>query len=124
MKGYSAKVIYSSKELTKREQLRIEDLPDAIALDNIISDGEHFILQPDYYVKLSIHNEYSRDSQEYEKYVIVDKGGALYTTGSQSFIDSFEHIAEVMGNEPYDVDVFKMPSKNYTGKSFITCTIA
>ena len=53
------------------------------------------------------------------------KDGTKYVTGSSSFWSSFEEIyTEMEGeDEEWGVRVYRSPSKNYTGKDFITCSI-
>ena len=60
------------------------------------------------------------------KYVIVTKDGTKYVTGSNSFITAFEDIEDEMadaGEDEYEIEVYRMESKNYKGKQFITCSI-
>ena len=60
---------------------------------------------------------------DYEKFIIIDKDGTKYVTGSESFWSSFLEIAAEMGEEAFDVEAYKVDSKNYKGKQFISCSI-
>lgn len=125
MEGYSTKVVYASKELSKKETIKLKDLTDAIQLDEAVNEGSDgaLIIQPDMWARISVHNEYSKDTVDYDKYVVVDKAGTVFVTGSQSFWTSLIDIAEEMEDEPFDLKVYKHASKNYNGKYFITCSI-
>ena len=124
MKGYTATIINTSKELSKKETVLIKDLSNAVALDAVTADGEHVQIKPAYYAELSIHNENARE-KDYPKYILVDADGTKYITGSRSFWDSFlEIMGDMYGSdEEWMLDVYKMPSKKYQGKAFLTCSI-
>jgi hypothetical protein len=131
MTGYEAKITYSSKELTAREKIKLKDLTNAVQLDEATQHAEgcdvvgNLVITPDYYAEVSVHNEKS-DSKDYVKFVVVDTNGTKYVTGSESFITAFKDIVDEMvdaGEEGYDIEVYRMESKNYKGKSFITCSL-
>lgn len=123
MEGYSVKIKETSKELTAKERIQFKDTTSAKKIDEESQNGA-FIITPDFYGILLIHNEKS-DNKDYENYVIVDVNGEKYVTGSESFWSSFNDIAEEMEdeNEEWAVKVFRVPSKNYKGKDFLTCSI-
>ena len=86
---------------------------------------DELIVDVDKWLVINVHNEKS-DTVDYKKYVIIDKEGQSYVTGSESFWKSFVHIYEVMsdeGEETYSIKVYRRESKNYKGKDFITCRI-
>lgn len=127
MEGYSVKVRECSKELTAKEKIAIKDFTNAVALDSAITDDTPIIVNPDYYAILDVHNEHSQNDKDYTKYIIVDKSGTKYVTGSNSFFTSFidiftEMSAEAPG-EDYAIECYRRPSQNYKGKSFLTCSI-
>ena len=122
MAGYKCSVKFSSKELTNREKLMVKDTTNASKLDELVVPGEHLVITPDFFVILDVHNDRS-DTKDYEQYLIVDKGGSKYYTGSPSFWESFTDISEEMGDEEYSIDVYKVESKNFKGKHFLTCSI-
>lgn len=123
MTGYSVKIQYCSKELTARDRVAIKDTTNAVSLDEATKDSK-VIIDLDYYAKLAVHNEHS-DDKDYDKYIIVDKDGKKYVTGSISFITAMEEIVDEMADsgEDFQLEVYRMPSKNYKGKEFLTCSI-
>lgn len=123
MTGYSVKIQYCSKELTARDRVAIKDTTNAVSLDEATKDSK-VIIDLDYYAKLSVHNEHSED-KDYDKYIIVAKDGTKYVTGSTSFLTDMEEIVDEMADsgEDFQLEVYRMPSKNYKGKEFLTCSI-
>lgn len=124
MEGYSVTIKEVSKDLSARERIKLKDTTNAIKLDSAVTPDTPLMITPDAYAILNIHNEKS-DNVDYENYVILDKSGNKYVTGSPSFWQAFLEIWIEMEkeNEPYDIEVYKMESKNYKGKSFLTCSI-
>lgn len=120
---YSVVVSETSKELTAKERIQIKDTTDCVRLDEATRENA-VIIDVDFYAVLNIHNEKS-DDKDYTTYVIVDKDGQRYTTGSPSFWSSFMNIYEEMKNEsePWAIKAYRMPSKNRAGKDFITCSL-
>lgn len=126
MEGYKVEIAHSTKELTVREKIRIKDLSNAIQLDDATQQEGNIVIDFDYYVILKVHNEFSKDDKDYNKYVIVDKSGNKFVTGSESFMTSLEGIVDEMadaGETDFEIEVYRKDSKNYTGKQFLTCTI-
>lgn len=126
MEGYKVEIAHSTKELTVREKIRIKDLSNAIQLDDATQQEDNIVIDFDYYVILKVHNEFSKDDKDYNKYVIVDKSGNKFVTGSESFMASLEGIVDEMadaGETDFEIEVYRKDSKNYTGKQFLTCTI-
>lgn len=126
MEGYKVEIAHSTKELTVREKIRIKDLSNAIQLDDATQKEGNVVIDFDYYVILKVHNEFSKDDKDYNKFVIVDKGGNKFVTGSESFMTSLEGIVDEMadaGETDFEIEVYRKDSKNYTGKQFLTCTI-
>ena len=123
MTGYEASIREASKQLTAKERIAIKDTSNCIQLDEATKAGK-IVFSPDYYAIISIHNEKS-DDKEYEKYVVVAKDGQKYCTGSRSFLDAFIGIFDEMleEDEAYEIEVYRVPSKNYKGKEFLTCSI-
>lgn len=120
---YSVEIKYSSKELTPRERIQIKDTTDTIKLDEA-TQIEAVMIDPMWYAVLAIHNDKAEDA-DYETYIVVDRNGQRYKTGSQSFWSAFTNIAmELDGDaEPWMIKVYRMPSKNRAGKDFITCSL-
>lgn len=128
MEGYKVTINKTSKELTTKERIAIKDFSNATPLDTSLeTDNDSLIITPAYYAILDVHNEKAKDNPDYRKYVIVDKSGQKYVTGSESFWTSFsdimDEIADAEMDEDFSIECFKRPSKNYKGKSFISCSI-
>lgn len=123
MTGYSVSIAKASKELSAKERIQLKDTTSALKLDEV-TQTEAIIVHPAMYAELDIHNEMS-DNKDYKNYIIVDSDGTKYVTGSDSFWTSFMDIAREMENETEEwaIKVYRMPSKNYKGKEFITCSI-
>lgn len=129
MDGYSVTIRETSKQLSAKERIKAKDTTKAISLDDVTQQDD-FILYPDSYVILDVHNEKAKegDSKDYVKYIVFDKAGTTYTTGSESFFTSLKSIMEEMEaeapDEEYSITVYRRESKNYKGKTFITCGIS
>ena len=123
MTGYSVEIEETSRQLTAKQRIALKDTSDAIKLDTACEE-DAIIIEPVDFAVLSIHNEKS-DNKDYENYIIIDKNGDKYVTGSLSFWTSFMDIYnEMQGEEEtWSIKVYKLDSKNYTGKKFITCSI-
>ena len=128
MEGYKVTIRESSKQLTAKERIAVKDFSNAVGLDSAVNDGDELIINPDSYIILDVHNERSRNDKDYVKYLILDKSGTKYVTGSESFFTSFRSIFEEMAaeapDEDYTITCYRKPSQNYSGKSFLTCSIA
>ena len=123
MENYKVEIKESSKELSARERISLKDTTNAIKLDEALAEGDVIITPVDYAI-LAIHNEKAED-KDYENYIIVDKSGTKYVTGSSSFWGSFIEIYEEMKgeDEEYSILAYRVESKNYKGKYFLTCSI-
>ena len=123
MEDYKVEIKESSKDLSARERISLKDTTNAIKLDEALAEGDVIITPVDYAI-LSIHNEKAED-KDYENYIIVDKSGTKYVTGSSSFWSSFIEIYEEMKDEDeeYSILAYRVESKNYKGKYFLTCSI-
>ena len=123
MNGYSVLITETSKELTAKQRIALKDITNAVKLDEA-TQIEPVIIDVDMYAVLNIHNEKS-ENPDYENYIVVDKNGTKYVTGSMSFWSSFMDIfSEMAGeDEDYSIKAYRVPSKNYKGKDFITCSI-
>ena len=54
MTGYEAKIVFSSKELTAREKIKLKDLTNAVQLDEATQNADfegagNLVITPDYY---------------------------------------------------------------------------
>ena len=122
---YSVTVKEVSKGLTHKERVQITDLTDCVKLDTVTQEGP-VLIDLDYYAVLQIHNEKSTD-KDYEIYVVADKNGIRYSTGSKSFfnnlVDIYEEMEDSEDDEVWQIKAYRKPSKNRQGKDFITCSI-
>lgn len=123
MTGYSVEIKETSKQLSAKERIAIKDTSNALKLD-IECEEDGVIITPVAFAILSIHNEKS-DNKDYENYVITDKDGTKYVTGSESFWNAFISIWDEMQEEEeeWGIKAYKLDSKNYKGKKFLTCSI-
>ena len=123
MMDYEVKITPTSKQPSAKDRIKIKDTTNAIRLDEATAEGA-IIISPDYFAVLDIHNEKSED-KDYSQVVLVDVAGNKYVTGSASFLTAFENIVDEMDgiDEEYQIEVYRRESKNYKGKSFITCSI-
>lgn len=124
MTDFKVTITEASKEISPYERVKLKDLSNAIKLDSVVVDGAHVTISPDFYAVLSVHNE-KATPVDYENFLIVDKEGDKYVTGSPSFWRSFLDIAEELDGitDDYTIEVYKLDSKNYKGKQFLTCSL-
>ena len=126
MTNYSVKVVEASKELTKKETVMFKDVSDALNLSEFIDDNDGAVMiDVESWVKLDIHNEKAKEGQkkDYTNYVVVDKNGTRYYTGSESFWSAFNDIWCEMSDstEEWSLKVYKKQSKGK--KDFLTCSV-
>lgn len=123
-KDYEVKINSVSKELTARERVMLKDTRNAIKLDEAIKDTP-LVISPAYYAVIDVHNEKSKEDKDFQNFIVVDTAGNKYVTGSASFFEAFTEIVEEMSGtgEEYEIEIYKLDSKNYKGKQFITCSI-
>lgn len=123
-KDYTVKISSTTKELSPKERVAIKDLSDAISLSDL-KENDTLIINVNYSAELEIHNE-KAENKDYRVFVIVDNDSKKYYTSSESLMSAYSNIADEMADYPdeeYSIKVFTKPSKNYKGKSFLTCTI-
>ena len=123
---YNTKVVSTSREITPQEKFLIKDFNDAIGLDSVVTNDEDIILDIDIIAEVQVHNEHAKDDKDYTTIVIITTDGTKYTTSSNSVRDAISDIMDECkdeGIEDYKLKIFKKPSKNYAGKSFMTASI-
>ena len=106
-----------------------KDLGNATKLNDFASEaqasGAKAIIENivDYAI-VSIHNESSEDV-DYNNYLIIDGNGDKYYTGSTPFWNSFKSIWDEMheSGEQWGIQLNLIPSKNYAGKTVLTCSL-
>ena len=121
--NFSVSIAETSKELSPKERVQIKDVSDTLKLESLIKT-EPLIITVDWYAVLEVHND-KADNPDYTNYIIVAKDGRRFRTGSQTFFNSFKMIAdEMLGiEEPWQLKIYELPSKNREGKTFITCSV-
>ena len=126
-KDYTVSIELSSRELTASDRIKAKHVMDAIKLDEAVGDNESLVLNVTGFVVLNIHNENASDNKDYQRYVIETDSGDRYYTGSKNFWNTFSDIYEELkadgGSEAFSIKIFKRPSTNYKGKSFISCAL-
>ena len=124
MKNYTVEIVESSRELSAKEKVMFKDLSDAFGIDAMTQENGDIVIKPVAYVVLHIHND-KLASPDYDKFVIVDDKNIRYSTGSESFWNSFKNIfVEMEGiDEEWSLKIYRKPSKNRAGKDFITCSV-
>lgn len=120
---YAVTVSEVSKDLSHKQRVQLQDTTSAIRLDKATQEGG-VVIDPDFWAVLKIHNEKASD-KDYDNYIIVDKNGSRYVTGSASFWSTFHDIMEEMkdSGEEFQIRAYRADSKNRPGKQFITCEI-
>lgn len=123
MKDYKVTINNSRKALSGKEKVMVKDFTNALSIDELTTEGT-LVLDIENVIECDVHNPNSED-KDYKKYVIIDKSGTKYVTGSESCITTLTDILDEMESEEEDfsVEFYKKESKNYKGKSFITCSI-
>lgn len=126
-KEYEVKIIEASRDLTAKEKIAYRDFGNAIKMDEELTEDSSLTIAPADYVVLDIHNEKAKGNKDYRKFIVIDRAGSKYVTGSESFftrfIEIFQTMQEDAPNEEYEIECYKKPSKNYAGKSFISCSL-
>lgn len=126
MEGFVAKIRESSKELTAKERVAIKDTSNAISIDEVTAAEGKLVIDYAFHVIIDIHNEHS-DNKDYVKCVVVDKAGTKYVTGSESFrnalVEIVNEMTEAGEGDNIQIECYRKESKNYKGKSFITCSL-
>lgn len=121
---YKAEIIESSRELTKREALKIKDTTNAVKIDKVVSENEPLVINVQDYALMHVENDQSKTNKEYDQIVVMDENGQKFTTGSPSFMRTFTDIYETLADEtPFEIECYKKESKTYEGKYFLTCSV-
>lgn len=121
---YSVQIIEVSKDIRAIEKIRLKDLSLSMKINDMVK-AESVVIEPDYYASLHIINENS-ENKEYDVFVIVDKEGQHYHTGSRSFHQSFIDIAEELKGEPdlrWGIECYSVPSKDPKNNNFLKCSV-
>lgn len=114
-------IIEAKRELTATEKVKIKHL-QTIKFDEVVTPDKSIVIRPGMWAVVETVSD--RTGNEYKIYLIEDlKDGSWYSTGSESFWENFKDIELDMDGEEYDLQVYKMASKNYSGRYFLTCNI-
>lgn len=128
---YEVKVSYSWKNISAREKIALKNFNTCESLDELL-DGENNVeIDVENYIVCDVHNiKAEGDKKDYKKYVIVDKSGTKYATGSPTFfreltdiVSELEDSGEEGATDNIVIRAYKRDSKNYKGKQFITCSL-
>lgn len=120
--AYTAEIVKSSRELSKKEKVMYKNASDCKRLDDETTKTGSVVITPVLWIELAVHNDKAKNP-DYTQYIIVDKDGTSYLTGSENFYNNFTSIAEEMEGEEFEVEVYRKPSKNFSGKEFLTCKL-
>ena len=127
--NYSSTIKEASRELTPKERVMFKDLGNATKLNDMAEEAQSagakaIIENVKDYAIVSIHNEVS-DDVDYNNYLIIDGNGDKYYTGSAPFWNSFKLIWDEMSqsDEEWGIQLNLIPSKNYAGKTVLTCSL-
>ena len=117
---YKQNVIASSKELSKKDLLRLKDTSAALSLNDLVkTDGEKLRLIITDYAYLEVET----DQESFNKMILTDTDYNQYQTGSEVFAKSIQEIFTDLEDELEDgviIDVFKKKSNNQNG-FFLNC---
>lgn len=127
--NYTAQITESSRELSPKERVMYKDFGNAIKLNEWAEEceatGNKAVLTTikDWCV-VSVHNE-GAENPDYNVYLVVDGEGQKYYTSSESFFTRFRDIETEMreSDEAWGIEINLVPSKKYSGKKALTCSL-
>ena len=124
MENYKAVVVKASKDLTAKERISVKDFGKAIKIDEIVGPDDGLVIDVGYSCLVHVENDYS-ENKTYDVFVLVDKAGNKYVSSSKHLVDAYFNIVDEMkdSDEEYQINIYKLESKNYKGKYFLTCEI-
>lgn len=123
---YAVEIVSASRELTAKERVAAKFTSDCVRLDQATLESvEDVTIVPDYWVTLRVHNENAKNDKDYDQFIVADKDGTRYLTGSKSFIESFLSIMEEMKDvdEPFKIVVNRIESTKRPGRQFLMAGI-
>lgn len=127
---YSAKIVSSSREFSKREIVALKQSADFVPMNSKVEKDGPFTFNVVDFAVIEIHND-KAENPDYTSYVFMADDGTRYCTSSSSFFDNFFDIwsdmtdeeGKSVDGEPITIKVFGKPSKKFTGKNFLTCAL-
>lgn len=122
---FNAKVVETSRPVSRKFEVMLKDYSSAQSLDQLTESGDVVDIKVDLFAIVHVQNPQSKQNPEYDVCVIIDQDGNRYRTGSDSCIRQLRDCMKDMEGveEEWALRFYKRASKNYQGKSFITCTI-
>ena len=126
-RDYSASIQFSSFEMSAYDRVKFKDLSDAVRVDEETKAGP-FTANIVNYVILSVHNGKSKSNPDYVNYVYITDEGKKICSGSESLWNAFSDIWDELKVDGSITSIplkfYRVPSKNYSGKDFLTCSLA
>lgn len=126
--NYTATIREASRELSAKERVMFKDLQNAVSAVDFAkecreNDGRATITVKDWVI-VDIHND-SADNTDYTVYLFVDDAGNKYYTSSEPAWNSFANIYAEMkdSHEEWGIEFNLIPSKKYSGKEILTCSL-
>ena len=126
--NYTATIRESSRELSPKEKVMFKDLGNAEKLVDFVKAareaGGHATIDFKDYVIIDIHND-SADNTDYTVYMFIDKNSNKYFTSSEPCWNAFANIFAEMkdSTEVWGIEFNLLPSKKYSGKEILTCSL-
>lgn len=128
---YSVRIEKCSKELSVKEKIQMKDTTATVSLDSLITDDgieNGVTISVSAIALLHVHNEKASPNKDYNVHVILAGDGRRFSTSSESFynavLDIMDELADADETGDFELLVYKLPSKNFAGRSFITATLA
>ena len=127
-RNYTSEVTSSMKDLTARQRIAVKDFSSATKLNELITaENPKLIIDVDNIIAVSVHNEQSKGNKDYTVYVIIDKNGEKYRTGSETAYTSAMEIYKELEvanelDEGFELEFYKVNSNNFDGE-FIKCNL-
>lgn len=130
--NYESSITFASRDLSPIEKIKLKDLTATVALDDELkSIPDHKLtFTPELVVVVSVHNPKAKSNTDYDTLVFTDsETGVRYRTSSTSFRSAVldilnDLIAADINPNTVPLVAYTRPSKNFTGKDFLTCAIA
>lgn len=126
--NYTATIREASREFSAKERVMFKDLQNATPAVDFAKEcreqnGRAIIDVKDWAI-IDIHNE-SADNTDYTVYLFIDMSGNKYYTSSEPCWNAFANIYAEMkdSNEEWGIEFNLIPSKKYSGKEILTCSL-
>lgn len=126
--NFTATIRESSREFTPKERVMFKDLQNATSAVDFAREaregGLKATIEVADFAVIDIHNE-SADNKDYTVYLFINKNGDKYYTSSEPCWTAFNNIYAEMkdSNEEWGIEFNLIPSKKYSGKEILTCSL-